>query len=180
MSVFEIDLANNGTINSAVLVFNQNEKHAEMAAFRALNKTARWLRTKTIKSLSQQTGIQQKLIRERINMLKASRKQLKAHLISKSQYIPARKLGRLRQTATGAKAGKFFYEGAFVATMPSTGHESIFRRKRKRRLPIQELGFYFGGFNRKTWEEEVLDEQISERFEHFFGQELNFLQKKST
>lgn len=178
MSVFAIDVIDNGVISDFILRQNVAEKHTEMAAFRALNKTARWLRTKTIRSVSQQTGLQQKLIRERLQMLKASRKQLKAHLVSKDAYIPAHKLGRLKQTATGARAGKFDYEGAFVATMPSTGHESVFKRKRKSRLPLREMGFYFGGITARTWEEDVLDNQISERFEHFFKHELQFLLSK--
>lgn len=178
MSVFAIDVIDKGVISDFILRQNIAEKHTEIAAYRALNKTARWLRTKTIRSVSQQTGLQQKLIRERLQMLKASRKQLKAHLISNDAYIPAHKLGKLRQTATGARAGKFSYEGAFVATMPSTGHESVFKRKRKNRLPIREMGFYFGGYTGRSWEEDVLDSQISERFEHFFNHELQFLLSK--
>ena len=178
MSVFAIDVIDKGVISDFMLRQNAAEKHTEIAAFRALNKTARWLRTKTIRSVSQQTGLQQKLIRERLHMLKASRKQLKAHLVSKDSYIPAHKLGRLKQTATGARAGKFHYEGAFVAEMPSTGHMSVFKRKRKDRLPIRQMGFYFGGVTGRTWEEDVLDKQITERFEHFFEHELNFLLSK--
>ena len=178
MSVFTIDVIDQGVISDFILRQNVAQKHTEMAAFRALNKTARWLRTKTVRSVSQQTGLQQKLIRERLQMLSASRRQLKAHLISKDSYIPAHKLGRLKQTATGAQAGKFHYEGAFVAEMPSTGHASVFKRKRKSRLPIREMGFYFGGVTGRTWEEDVLDKQITERFEHFFEHELNFLLSK--
>jgi len=44
---------------------------------------------------------------------------------------------KLVQTKTGARAGKFFFEGGFVAAMNS-GHAGIFKRKGQSRLPIVE------------------------------------------
>lgn len=45
--------------------------------------------------------------------------------------------GKLQEEPSGASAGEFFFEGAFVATMRS-GHTSIFKRKGSKRLPIVE------------------------------------------
>ncbi|WP_367154650.1 phage tail protein [Methylomonas sp. HYX-M1] len=44
---------------------------------------------------------------------------------------------KLVQTKRGARAGKFFFEGGFVATMRS-GHAGIFKRLNESRLPIVE------------------------------------------
>ncbi len=66
MSFFAIDVIDKGVISDFILRQNVAEKHTEIAAYRALNKMARWLRTKTIRSVNQQTGLQQKLIRERL------------------------------------------------------------------------------------------------------------------
>lgn len=178
MSMFSIDMSCNDALSKAVILLDNHERHGKIAAYRAINKTAKWLKTRTINGLSKQTGIQQKLIRKRLQILKAGRKTLKAMLKSNNQYIPARELGGLRQTAKGAKAGKFFYEGGFVSTMPSTGQTSIFKRKGKSRLPIRELGFYYGGFTKRIWDDQVLNAEVARQFEKFFKHEVNFLQKK--
>lgn len=51
--------------------------------------------------------------------------------------VEAAYVGKLQQEPSGASAGEFFWEGAFVATLRS-GHTSIFKRKGRKRLPIVE------------------------------------------
>ncbi len=51
--------------------------------------------------------------------------------------IRASYLGALAQQRSGARAGRHFFPGSFVATMPS-GHRSVFIRKGKSSLPIRE------------------------------------------
>lgn len=51
--------------------------------------------------------------------------------------IPASRLGAMRQQRSGARAGRHTFYGAFLASMPS-GYVSIFKRRGKRRLPIDE------------------------------------------
>ena len=43
--------------------------------------------------------------------------------------IPAKYAGKMRNVGNGAKAGKRFFENAFVATMPKSGYKGIFKRK---------------------------------------------------
>ncbi len=52
--------------------------------------------------------------------------------------VKAAYLGKLQQTRSGAKAGAFFFERAFVATMKS-GHKSLWRRLGRDRLPLKEM-----------------------------------------
>ncbi|MCU7845297.1 MAG: phage tail protein [Candidatus Thiodiazotropha sp. (ex Monitilora ramsayi)] len=51
--------------------------------------------------------------------------------------VKAAYVGRLTQQVRGARAGRHTYPGGFVATMRS-GHQSIFQRTQKSRLPIEE------------------------------------------
>ncbi|MGR9051374.1 MAG: phage tail protein [Gammaproteobacteria bacterium] len=51
--------------------------------------------------------------------------------------VKAAHAGKLEQRDFGASAGKYYFEGGFVAHMKS-GHSSIFKRKGKQRLPIVE------------------------------------------
>lgn len=50
--------------------------------------------------------------------------------------VKAAYLGTPRQTPAGARAGKHFFDRAFVATLKS-GHVGIFKRTGKSRLPIE-------------------------------------------
>ena len=69
MSVFSIDAHDGGSIEQALLGLDVQEKLVQIAAYRALNKTARWLKTQTIRQISGETGLTQKLIRKRMQML---------------------------------------------------------------------------------------------------------------
>lgn len=62
--------------------------------------------------------------------------------------------------------------------MPSTGKTSIYRRKQKARLPIRELGFYYGGFTSRAWEDFSKGDEVMQRFGRFFEHELNFISRK--
>ena len=178
MSVFSIDAHDGGSIEHALLGLDVQEKLVKIAAYRALNKTARWLKTQTIRHISGETGLTQKLIRKRMHMLHANRRNLRAMLTSCNQHIPASELGRMRESGKGARAGKFYFEGGFVGHMPSTGKTSIYRRKQKARLPIRELGFYYGGFTSRAWEDVSKGDEVMQRFGRFLEHELNFISRK--
>ena len=63
--------------------------------------------------------------------------------------VKAGYVGKLEQIESGAFAGQYFFKGGFVAQMQS-GHEGIFTRISKQRLPIKEetvdlnIGFEVG------------------------------------
>lgn len=54
------------------------------------------------------------------------------------KQLKPRYVGKLEQEASGASAGTYFFQGGFVATMPTNNKVSIFKRKGRSRLPIQE------------------------------------------
>lgn len=163
------------TLEQVLTDIRATEKQVTLAAMRALNKTARWLRTQAVREISAQQQIPQKLIRERLNILKANRRDLKAFIHTKLSSIPANKLGRLRQTPTGARAGKLMFTGAFVATMPS-GKRSVFKRKGRARLPIQEIKLSIRPTATAVIEN-ILDYKTAARFEVLLRHELQFILK---
>ncbi|MDA0938795.1 MAG: phage tail protein, partial [Proteobacteria bacterium] len=130
MSTFTLDVTIYGDIDQIIKQMHGTEAQVKLASMRALNKTALWLKSQSVKEISTQKKLQQKIIRERLKLVKASKSSLKALVVASLYGIKASLLGSMRQTAIGAKAGKSQFTGAFVATMP-TGHWGIFKRKRE-------------------------------------------------
>lgn len=112
------------------------------AASWAINSTARTLRSRIVKRISRESGIQQKVVREQVKLSKATRYRLMATV--KLMF------GRLRLIDLGArqtKKGVTYRAGqgrrklvahAFIERMPS-GREGAFKRLDLSRLPIKEL-----------------------------------------
>ncbi len=133
--MFSIEVSNN--INKVIQTIDAKKDKVELAVVRALNKTALWVKAQASREISTEKQIKLKLIRNRLQVIKANRNSLKA-LVRASLYgIKAAKLGSMRQTKTGATVGKYMFHSAFVATMPR-GYTSVFKRKGKTALPIQD------------------------------------------
>lgn len=111
------------------------------AAVRAINKVARSARTEVVRKISRETGLRQRDIRKRnVRLLRARYDRLSALLILTGRAIKLIRY-RARQTRRGVTyrsgEGRKLLPSAFIATMPS-GHEGVFKRRGKERLPIDE------------------------------------------
>lgn len=175
--VLSIDFQGQERINKVVADLQATEKQALLAAVKTLNKTALWLRTHATRDISKNKQIPQKVIRERINMLRAARNNLQARVRANLRGVKPEKIGALRQTPKGAKVKSFLFEGAFVAHMPSVKAPSIYKRKGKERLPVRAQHVPLEPEASEVIEN-ILDSRIHKRFETIFRQELNFLLKK--
>ena len=115
------------------------DQQLRLALMRAMNKTARWFRTRALRSISRELKVPQKLLKPRVAIHGSSRNNLEATLWFGIYRIPLFKAarGRSRQTPRGVRALGKVIPRSFLARMPS-GHEGIFLRKGKERLPIQE------------------------------------------
>jgi hypothetical protein len=90
-----------------------------------------------IRKLQVETGLKQAVIRERLEIQRASPADLEAVVVVSSKSIPLIEFGA-RQTPAGVTTARGqFRKSAFLATMRS-GHRGVFRRRTKRRLPIRE------------------------------------------
>lgn len=120
---------------------NRLQRNIDRAKTLALNRTATELRTRVVRMLNERTGYQQKLIRERFVLTRATRGTLTARLRITGKAIPLIKLPS-KQTPAGVVVmtgkGSLHFPSGFIATMPS-GHRGVYMRKRRQRLPIKEM-----------------------------------------
>lgn len=177
MSVFALDVTTYGDIDQIIRQMRGTESQVQVAAMRALNKTALWLKSQSVKEISTQKKLQQKIIRDRLNIIKASKSSLKALVVASLYGIKASLIGNMRQTSTSAKAGKMEFKGAFVATMP-TGHRGIFKRKRASRLPIREVVLPLEPVASNIIKG-LVDSGTADKFIQYFRHELGFILKGS-
>lgn len=143
----------------------------EKATVRALNKTALWVRSQTVKQVSEEKQIPKKAMRKKLSVDKANRKRLWSIIKLSSQWIGVAKLGSIKQTNMGVKVGSRTYEGAFIATMKN-GHIGIFKRRYTTSLPIDEIKI--NTHARETMKE-LAENEVERVFEKYFDHELNFI-----
>lgn len=84
--------------------------------------------------------------------------------------VKAAYLGRLSQQKLGAKAGRHFFLGGFIATMRS-GHRSVFMRDTRARLPITEETLELESAQRVV---DRVSGQVPQRLTTMLRQELNY------
>ena len=118
---------------------NALPEQVAQASVRALNRTAEWMKGQVSKELSAEKRLKLKLIRDRIAISRANKKNLQSLLNCNFRGILARDLGSLKQTPAGAKAGSQLFPGAFVATLRKGAKTGIYRRKTKKRFPVKSV-----------------------------------------
>ncbi|HBO6581490.1 TPA: hypothetical protein L4809_006368 [Pseudomonas aeruginosa] len=143
----------------------------DVAAARALRKTAQWLRTHSSREIARELGITQSPIRHRYNIYSQSTAR-EVKLWVGLQPIGVHYLGTPRQTPTGVKVGHREYDAAFISPMKST-QRLVFRRKGRERLPIEKVTEDWEGpavSALERWERRAL-----ERFMELFEQEARYV-----
>ncbi|HCE6978407.1 TPA: hypothetical protein NHP34_006056 [Pseudomonas aeruginosa] len=142
----------------------------DIAAARALRKTAQWLRTHSSREIARELGITQSPVRHRYNIYSQSTAR-EVKLWVGLQPIGVHYLGTPKQTPTGVKVGHRDYDDAFISPMKSS-QRLVFRRKGRERLPIEKVtedweGPALGALER--WERRAM-----ERFMELFEQEARY------
>jgi hypothetical protein len=156
-------------IEKIVGSINALPKQVAQAATFALNRTAEWMKGQVSKEISAEKRLKLKLIRDRISISRANKKNLQSLLNCNFRGIYARDLGSMRQTSEGAKAGGQLFPGAFVATLRKGAKAGIYRRKGKERFPVKSVTIPIFDEAMKIVEELVSDEARSvfeKRFRH--------------
>lgn len=123
----------------------------QRAAPRALNDTAKQVRTNVVHDLKDEmgtaTGLSISGFKKSIAHIRATRQKLVTILKASGRALPLVRFGA-RKTKKGVSAKAWgerkVYKGAFIAHMPSRtkarkGHKGVFVRKGGGRLPIKEL-----------------------------------------
>lgn len=119
-------------INALADRLGRTVEDVQAAAQQSSHATAEWLRDRIVKDMVDQTGVAQKVFARRVKRyvrvgVGASQRVFVGLFRPEASQS---NLGRLTQGPTGARAGKHFFKGAFVATMPS-GFVGIFRRSNR-------------------------------------------------
>lgn len=134
-----IDIQVDGdTLNQVAADLEATEAQATKALQSTLNKMAAWLRSKSVKGLSNHLAIQQKVMRRRLKAFRLVR-QAKGGSITVFYGLDPIALIYLnaRQNRRGVAAmGGRFVESGFIA--PTRGGQQVFKRRGKERLPIDK------------------------------------------
>jgi hypothetical protein len=118
---------------------NALPEHVRQASVFALNRTAEWMKSRVAKELSAEKRIKLKIIRDKIKIARANKKNLQSLLNCNFRGVLARDLGGATQTKAGAKAGGVIFPGSFVASLKPGAKAGIYKRKTKKRFPIKSV-----------------------------------------
>lgn len=146
-------------------------RRLDLAAARALRKTALWLRTHSSREISRELRITQSPIRHRYQIHSRSTAR-EVKLWVGLRPIGVHYLGTPKQTPTGVAVGHRQYDDAFISPMRST-QRLVFRRKGRERLPIEKVT--------EDWEGEGLgalerwERRANNRFMELFEQEARYV-----
>ncbi len=165
----------NNDINQIIKDINATEQQIRLAAVRALNKTALWLKSQAAKEISKEKQIKLTVMRKRLRIIKARTSMLEVLIKANLYAVKASSTGKMRQTRTGIKVGKHQFIGAFIATMPD-GHRGVFKREGKAALPIKEIKLPLEPEALKIISE-LVNYEVEKVFEKFLQRELNYIAK---
>jgi hypothetical protein len=156
-------------IEKIVGSINALPEQVQQAAMFSLNRTAEWMKGQVSKELSAEKRIKLKVIRDRILIARANKKNLQSLLNCNFRGILARDLGSMKQTPEGVKAGGQLFPGSFIASLKPGAKAGIYRRKTKKRFPVKSVTIPIFDEATKIIEELVGDEARSvfeKRFKH--------------
>ncbi|WP_410529779.1 phage tail protein [Wolbachia endosymbiont (group A) of Longitarsus flavicornis] len=134
--MFDIKISNN--INEIISNIERKEQKIKLAAIKALNKTALWLKAQAAKEISDEKRIKLSLIRKRLRIFKAKTSRLEVLIRANLYDIRASTIGKIQKTRRGSKVGKHEFIGGFAAVMPK-GNSGMFKREGRAALPIKEV-----------------------------------------
>nr|WP_264705172.1 phage tail protein [Wolbachia endosymbiont (group A) of Gymnosoma rotundatum] len=134
--MFNIKTSNN--INEIISNIDGKEQKVKLAAIKALNRTALWLKAKAAKEISEEKKIKLSLIRKRLRIFKAKTSRLEVLIRANLYDIRASAIGKIQKTRRGSKVGKYEFIGGFAAVMPK-GNSGMFKREGRAALPIKEV-----------------------------------------
>jgi hypothetical protein len=181
-------------LDAIVLQLGEQPRKIQRAAIRAINRGIKSGRTFMARSIAQDTGLKVGTVRDALGMELASESTGTASLSADLKRIPLiqfnakdtgfnkgtgrRSNARVSGVRSRAGSGVTYrmggvssrVEDAFIATMVS-GHQGVFRRASRARLPIRELfGPSLGHVFLKYRQDGI--ERVLEMFQKNFGHEL--------
>lgn len=143
----------------------------QRGAQRAMDRTAKRVRTSMQRAVRKRMGLLLRNVSKRVDLRPARINPVRATFHVDRMPVPLSEFNatQLKRAGTRVKIGgrTKTFKGAFIATMP-TGHEGVFRRRTKRRLPIRQM---FGPSVADIWGDEF-EEHGLEVFRELFPEQL--------
>ncbi|MEG9862938.1 MAG: phage tail protein [Flavobacteriales bacterium] len=137
---------------------------------RAVRKTHKWLQRQIITGIAKEILVGQKHVKPRIYS-DFDNKTLTGKVWVGLNPISARRAGEPRQTSLGAKAGKYFFPGAFVVRIKN-GPANVFKRVGRERLPIKREMIDIDVPGRLVLHR--LENQVKQYFNRRLNEEINY------
>ncbi|AWM89121.1 hypothetical protein C4E04_11925 [Microvirga sp. 17 mud 1-3] len=172
--MIELDLEAQG-IQSAILDLQATEAQVAKALNSTLGKMAAWMRSRSVKGLSSELQVQQKIIRRR---LKSFRMKRTADGSSITVWYGLDPIALIylgaRQTKQGVVAGKHKVDGAFIRT-GRNGSRQVFKRRGAARLPLDKQRLDIEDKANTYLEDKVIgDVAFETQFQKTFEHELQW------
>ena len=133
-----------GDLEQTVRALEANSPAARRALIRAVRRVVKSAGTQATRDIAKRSDIPVRALRQTNRVFtrlpfNTQRDQVSGSVWVGYKPISARMVGELRQEDGGAWAGKYYFERGFIAQMKkSSGLRSIFERRGRRRLPIDE------------------------------------------
>ena len=156
------------------------DAQAEQALNSTLVKMAAWLRSKSVKGLSQNLVVPQKVIRRRLKSFRLQRRASGSEITVWYGLDPIALIYlQARQNKSGVKAyGGRFVQSAFIAP-GANGNRQVFKRRGKARLPIEKQRTDIEDKANTYIEDELVGAaEFEERFFKTFEHELQWRMRK--
>ncbi|WP_406721724.1 phage tail protein [Wolbachia endosymbiont (group B) of Euphydryas aurinia] len=169
--MFDIKISNN--INEIISNIERKEQKIKLAAIKALNKTALWLKAQAAKEISEEKQIKLSLIRKRLRIFKAKTSRLDVLIRANLYDIRASTIGKIQKTRRGSKVGKHEFIGGFAAVMPK-GNSGMFKREGRAALPIKEVKLPLEPEASKVMRD-LVNYEVEKVFTKFFERELSYI-----
>ncbi|WP_264706149.1 phage tail protein [Wolbachia endosymbiont (group A) of Ancistrocerus nigricornis] len=167
--MFDIKISNN--INEIVYNIDEKEQKVKLAAIKALNRTALWLKAQAAKEISEEKKIKLSLIRKRLRIFKVKTSRLEVLIRANLYEIRASTIGKIQKTRRGSKVGKHEFIGGFAAVMPK-GNSGMFKREGRVALPIKEVKLPLEPEASRIIGN-LVNYEVEKVFEKFFHRELS-------
>ena len=144
----------------------------------AINKTATTVRKDVIRELANETGIQAKVLRQGINILRSTVSTLTASIRARGKAFNLIRF-KAHQTKKGVSAAPWKKRRIFKGTFIGNQGRTVFKRTSKKRLPIEPV---FGPSIPREFVKEkfqkIMQSTGIKRFNELFPKELDFRIKK--
>lgn len=150
---------------------NALPEQVNQAIYLAINRTADWLKSNIAKEVSAEKRIKLKVIRDRIKLRRATKKETTASLDLNASNVYVRDLGIAHQNKIGVKVGGQLFPHAFIAKLNSSAKKGVYIRKTKKRFPLKRVTIPIIEETQKAIEN-FLGHESSEFFNKRFNHEI--------